>query len=215
MPDPALTHARPPRTHRASRPRAAGACAGLVALGLLAAGCGERRAHFTPDEVRAAFGEAGIHLEEPGDGSSDGTLPADGSVSPVRPWEAMLGGIREALGLPAAAALPPITVLRDVGPASLRGDGLRGYGARGDGTIVFVYARDHEAAVGAAEYKDEAAADRILGRRIVSVDRRGNVVVLHRYLSTRSRSYDWTSTDVNRLNTQAERRVAAALDRLG
>jgi hypothetical protein len=111
-------------------------------------------------------------------------------------------------------------LLREVAPTRLRGDGLRGYGLRGygtrrDGTTVFVYARDHDARAAAAEYDDEAAADRILGREDVSVDRRGNVVVLHRYLSGRSRSFELIPADVNRLNAQAERRVAAALDRLG
>src|SRR5439155_5578859 len=117
----------------------------LLALSLLAAGCGEN-AHYSASEVRAAFEAVGITFSDSRVDPGQVLGPERVKPPPARPLPAIVNGLRSAFRVPTLRLPPPETVLT------------------GRVATVYVYAREDDARRREQELSDRLAAERILGR---------------------------------------------------
>jgi hypothetical protein len=188
------------------RRSAFGAC-GLIALALLASGCGGTQSvHYTPDVVEAAFEDAGISLYSRGLGRSFGQggsrdfrqSSASSRDTGSQPLTSLLEGIRDAVLIDTSEPRRTSAVLS------------------GRYVLVYVYPGAADATRRADELRDILGAQEILDRPEFGFFRKGNVVVSYHVFN--SNSYvpgefgRWESSEtIERRTTQ---QIAAAFSRL-
>jgi hypothetical protein len=176
---------------------------GLIALALLATGCGEaKNIDYSPADVQAAFAAVGVPLYGPRqlipDSFAQAQQPAPSLRTRPQFLTALLRGVRDALFFPSVHREHRSTVLH------------------GQLMDVFVYPRAEDAQNRARSFADLLGAEQILGRVGFGYAQKGNVVVDYRVFNSSSRVPGFLGAfdSVRAIDRKIRQQITAALSHL-